>query len=120
MSRQSILLPSTISAPAAAHGETSTSALVVCGFDRLPYKHLFCTVFDPSRPDSEEEPVWLSILDEAYSRVTTPDGFDTKLAELGITLPPQFKAALQEDWMNADMSRVKHWLSHSSIGAEGV
>lgn len=120
MSRQSILQPFTISAPAAAHGETSTSALVVCGFDRLPYKHLFCTVFDPSRSDSEEEPVWLAILDEAYSRVTTPDGFHTKPAEPDITSPPQFKAAIQEDWMSADMSRVKHRLSHSSVGAEGV
>lgn len=115
MSRHSIVLSSSIPAKAPGQGGSIDQALVVCGFDRHPYKHFFCNVSDAKVPDSEFEPLWSSVEDAEYSRVITADGFDTYLVKLGIALPDYIKAALKDDWVSEDMKRVEIWHQKASF-----
>jgi hypothetical protein len=84
---------------------------VVCGYDRWPTGHFFCNVCVSLNSDDLDEPLWASILDQDFMHVSSPDGFDAKLATYGITLPDAYKLELRADWSNKSMSREAVWSS---------
>ncbi|HDS1721846.1 hypothetical protein NPS53_08030 [Pseudomonas putida] len=115
MSRHKILLPT--SNPAIG-GEVPTGNLrVECGFDRHPFKHIFCNIFEER---NEDEPLWASVLEDGYDRVTKADGFDAKLSDFGIILPKALKDALADDWENENMKRDVVWSRVAGSEAWGI
>lgn len=102
MSRHHIELP-------VSGSDTSQTVGVVCGYDRHPYEHFYCNVSESLASDHMNEPIWSSLLDCEHDRVTQVDGFDAKLASMGITLPVVIKMNLADDWAAKDMSRISRW-----------
>ncbi|NVL48688.1 hypothetical protein F2S72_01600 [Pseudomonas syringae pv. actinidiae] len=112
MSRHYIVLP-------VANNEcqihTLTSAAVVCGYDRLPNPHYFCNVSESLNCEHIDEPIWASILDPGLSAVTSADGFDKKLASMGIALPLALKDELRRDWSTGTVNREVYWRPDGTI-----
>lgn len=106
MSRHYIELPAALAAGMAA---------VVCGYDRLPRAHYFCNVSESMEADHIDEPLWASIFDSNLMFVTDADGFDSKLASMGITLPESVKDALREDWESETINRVVFWKTDGTV-----
>lgn len=111
MSRHQVELP--VGGP-----DTSQTIGVVCGYDRHPHEHFFCNVSVSLASDHIDEPIWSSILDDEHDRVSQPDGFDDKLAAMGITLPVFIKEALAEDWVAKDMRRDCRWEPNGELTKE--
>lgn len=120
MSRHYIELPANAQVAEAGQVRTLSKAAVICGYDRLPHRHFFCNVSESLNPDHIDEPVWASMLDPLLDHVTSVDGFDGKLADMGITLPEAYKAELLRDWSNEPGNREVVWEQNGTIVKEGV
>lgn len=114
MSRHYIILP--------ASQETLgfANVAVICGYDRLPHRHFFCNVSESLSADHIDEPIWASMLDSQLDHVTTADGFDVKLASMGITLPQAYKDELVLDWSNEPQNREVWWEPDGTINKVGA
>lgn len=115
MSRHYIVLPATINLEEDAPSRTLSSAAVICGYDRLPIRHFFCNISESLIHDHVDEPVWASMLDPALDAVTDADGFDAKLASMGITLPAAVKNELRSDWATEPRNREVYWKPDGTI-----
>lgn len=115
MSRHYIVLPAKITAQIDGQARTLTSAAVICGYDRLPHRHFFCNVSQSLFPDHIDEPVWASMFDPELDAVTSPEGFDAKLACMGITLPMAYKDHLRDDWTAEPGNLEVYWNADGTI-----
>lgn len=100
MSRHYIELPSTL--PFKTVG-------IVCGYDRAPHRHFFLNVCESLDSEHMDEPLWASMLDSELDHVVSVDGFDQKLASMGITLPDTVKLALQADFFSNAINQETWW-----------
>lgn len=115
MSRHYILLPATINAQVDGQQHNLSSAAVICGYDRAPHRHFFCNVSETLSPIHIDYPVWASMFDPSLDAVTSADGFDDKLASMGITLPLAYKNELRRDWSAEPVNREVYWKPDGTI-----
>lgn len=115
MSRHYIVLPAKIDAQIDGQARKLTSATIICGFDKFPTRHFFCNVSESLIPEHVDEPIWASVLDFNLDNVTSVNGFDSKLASMGVTLPASYKDALLSDWSQGRMKNEVHWNPDGTI-----
>ncbi|MFL1449412.1 hypothetical protein ACI77O_13525 [Pseudomonas tritici] len=111
MSRHYIELPTN-------SGNGSGKLGIVCGYDRHPNEHFYCNVSESLSSNDIDWPIWASCLDDHLHSVTEPDGFDQKLADMGVTLPVAVKQAMHEDWTSKNMVRESRWESSGDMLTE--
>lgn len=120
MSRHYIILPAGAQVHEAGITRRIQSAAVICGYDRFPHQHFFCNVSESLNSDHIDEPIWASILDAHLDHVTSADGFDAKLASMGITLPQAYKDELVRDWSSEPKNREVWWEPGGTIVKVGA
>lgn len=120
MSRHYIVLPASAQVREAGKTCSLNTVAVIFGYDRLPQRHFFCNVSESLSPDNIDEPIWASMLDLQLDHVTSADGFDVKLASMGITLPQACKDELVRDWSNEPQNREVWWEPDGSINKVGA
>lgn len=108
MSRHYIVLPAAL---------PGGSAGIVCGYDRAPFTHFFLNVSESLSDDHIDEPIWASMFDEHLGNVQSVNGFDAKLASMGITLPESVKRSLQQDY-DANVGNREVWWNSDGTHAQ--